>query len=646
MKKLIYPLTLLILATVGLRLSVYTVDAAEYVYVTLLGEHRATYDGGAEATGAGLHFGWPWPAQAVQRLDRRLQQFDLPATELLTHDPEGKTIDKMLLVEAYVCWKIADRQAVDLFVRRIGTVERANAILEPRIRSELGAAIGQMRMDDLVSTDVVPGTGKTRVDVTVDGLHDRLLSALKKPVTDEYGIELVDIRLRRFSHPAQVRESIFDRIKSERNKKVTEYIEEGGRLAQHRVRGRREGPQYAGQGAPRRGEAEGRGRRRGDAHPQRGAPAGPGVLRVPQEDGKAAEYPRRQQNGAAAVHQPADVRIDVPAAAAAARAEEGAGAEEGRPVMRWLILGFAGFLILLITAVTALTQVEPGERAVVRRFGMVLADRPGPGLYRGLPWGMDRVDRVAVGKVRRISVGFTGAESEDPSGTPAGQLVTGDHNLVNVQAEIYYKVSEDQVDKFALQADRVEPVLARLTEAALAEWIAGRTVDDVLVRGKLELPAHVRDVVQERLRPYDLGVEVEQASIIRLYPPDEVKTAFDEVAKAQTKIRTQINQAEQEKERRLSEARAEVFHKQRQAAAYTQEQKLQAQAEAAAFLKQLAQYRTLAARDPDYLNTLWLDGMTAIYAKMKEAGRIDVLDHYLSKEGLSITQFPLLPKKK
>jgi membrane protease subunit HflC len=163
----------------------------------------------------------------VQRLDRRLQQFDLPPTELLTHDPEGKTVDKMLLVEAYVCWRIADRDAVDLFVRRIGTLERASALLEPRIRSELGAAIGQMRMNDLVSIDVVPGSAKTRVDVSIDGLHDRLLKVLQGPVRSEYGIELVDIRLRRFSHPAQVRDSIFERIKSERARKAAEYASKG-----------------------------------------------------------------------------------------------------------------------------------------------------------------------------------------------------------------------------------------------------------------------------------------------------------------------------------------------------------------------------------------------------------------------------------
>ena len=61
------------------------------------------------ATGnAGLHVKLPWPIQSVQRLDRRVQLFDLPPAELLTHDPQGRTIDRTLTVEAYVC--LADRR--------------------------------------------------------------------------------------------------------------------------------------------------------------------------------------------------------------------------------------------------------------------------------------------------------------------------------------------------------------------------------------------------------------------------------------------------------------------------------------------------------------------------------------------------------
>ena len=49
--------------------------------------------------------------QSVHTLDRRLQFFDLPETELLTHDPKGNTIDRTLSVVAYVCWRITDRDA-------------------------------------------------------------------------------------------------------------------------------------------------------------------------------------------------------------------------------------------------------------------------------------------------------------------------------------------------------------------------------------------------------------------------------------------------------------------------------------------------------------------------------------------------------
>ena len=212
------------------RWSLYTVDAGEYAYVTLLGRPIATWDG-ADPNEAGLHIGWPWPVQAVQRLDRRIQIFDLPATELLTHDPDGKTIDKTLSVEAYVLWRIADRDSVDAFVRTMGTAEKAREVLWSRINSQLGAAIGQMRMSDLVSTE--PGTepGRTHVDDTLARLRATLFDDLRDQARREYGIDLVDIRLRRFSHPDEVRKSIFDRIASEREKKATEYKEEGKRLA-------------------------------------------------------------------------------------------------------------------------------------------------------------------------------------------------------------------------------------------------------------------------------------------------------------------------------------------------------------------------------------------------------------------------------
>src|SRR5438128_722894 len=121
-------LGLLALAALASWMSVFTVDPTEFVYVTEFGKHVWTYDGSL-TDDAGLHFRWPWPVGAVRRLDRRLQHFDLPAIELLTREPgeagdkgTGSGIDKTLTVDAYVCWRIADKDAVDRFVRHIDTL--------------------------------------------------------------------------------------------------------------------------------------------------------------------------------------------------------------------------------------------------------------------------------------------------------------------------------------------------------------------------------------------------------------------------------------------------------------------------------------------------------------------------------------------
>ncbi len=215
--------------------SCFTVDRADYVYVTQFGKPLITYDGENDA---GLHWKLPWPIQSVQRLDHRLQVFDLPGAELLTHDPKGQTIDRTLTISAYVCWQIAGETGVDRFIKTVGTPDRAVAILGQRISSRLGAEIGNMRLDDLIS--VAPNK---EVEERMDKLSQRLLdmgsngdspsnrNSLRASARRDYGIDLVDIRLRRFNYPPQVREEIFSRIRSERQKKVVDYQSEGEQLA-------------------------------------------------------------------------------------------------------------------------------------------------------------------------------------------------------------------------------------------------------------------------------------------------------------------------------------------------------------------------------------------------------------------------------
>jgi modulator of FtsH protease HflC len=232
MRKYLFVIVGLAVAAWLARTSLFTVDRTEFVYLTQFGRPVATFDG-ENAEEAGLHFKWPSPIQSVQRLDRRLQFFDLPGAELLTHDPRGKTIDKTLTVDAYVCWRIAGKEGADRFIRTVGTPERARTVLSGRISGELGAALGEMELDDLISVE--PG----KVDENRKRLQERLMrgatgaaGGLEGRALSDYGIKLVDVRLRRSNHPPAVREAIFDRIRSERNKKVAEYQSEGARQAE------------------------------------------------------------------------------------------------------------------------------------------------------------------------------------------------------------------------------------------------------------------------------------------------------------------------------------------------------------------------------------------------------------------------------
>jgi membrane protease subunit HflK len=305
----------------------------------------------------------------------------------------------------------------------------------------------------------------------------------------------------------------------------------------------------------------------------------------------------------------------------------------------------AGGLVLLAYLLTGVTQVRPGERAVIRRFGRVVA-KPGPGLHLGLPYGMDRVDRIPVDFVRPVRVGYDPAADESDEVTPPGQLLTGDHNLVNVQVVLDYTVRDEQIEDYVVQAERVDGVIARTAEAVLAEWVAERKVDDVLIQGKAELPALLVRRTQQRIAPYRLGVVVQNASVSYLFPPDEVRRAFDDVTRAQTAIRTQENQARQEAAQKRRAARAEQHRIEQLTMAYVKEQRVLAQAEAANFEQRLAQYRRLRRDNPSFLTGLWWDEIGKLFTQMKATGRIDLLDNHLGSEGLDITVSPAVPRKK
>ena len=306
-----------------------------------------------------------------------------------------------------------------------------------------------------------------------------------------------------------------------------------------------------------------------------------------------------------------------------------------------LLLALAAYLL------TGVTTVSPEERVVVRRFGKVVA-RPGPGLWVGLPWGMDRIDRVPVRSALQLAVGYNPETWSEEVTTPQGQFLTGDQNLVNVQLVLDYSIGDTDadLDDYVNHRDRVEAVLGRLTEAAAAEWAAARGVDQVLRTGNALLPATVMARLAERLPEHRLGVRVQRVSVGYLAAPEEVRAAFEAVTQAQTAIRTRELQAQQEASQRERQADALRYKLEQEAEEYRGSQLGQARAEATAFLGELAAFREVAKTNPEALAFLWWTEMAKALATLEaRGGKVKPLDQYLQNGELNVTEFLPLPKR-
>lgn len=309
--------------------------------------------------------------------------------------------------------------------------------------------------------------------------------------------------------------------------------------------------------------------------------------------------------------------------------------------MRRFLLVVVG-LLLLAWGLTGVVEVRPGEFAVIRRFGAFLEFKPRPGLHIGLPWGIDQVDRVPVDRIQTLAVGFDpdmnteeaqeAAVRRGESANPPGQLLTGDHNLVDVRVVVSFRVPEAELEDYVLARERVEPILGRLTETCLAEWVAGRRVDDVLLDGKVRLPGELMQSLTQHLTGYSLGIEIVDARVVYLAPPEQVKRAFDDVSRAQANIRTQETRARQEQFARREAAQADARRIEKSAEGYAYAQKELAVRNAQRFAQRVAVLVEAAQSNPRYLEQLWREERARVLKRLQETGQLGLVDGMLPTE--------------
>ncbi|MFN7952032.1 MAG: protease modulator HflC [bacterium] len=194
-----------VVAALVIQSCLFVVDVTEFAVITRLGKLR----GVVLAEERGLHWKLPAPIETVTTLDARLQVLDLPQAEYLTNDKTNVTI------ETYCVWRIHDPLA---FLQSVGTVKGAEARLGIVIGSELGAALGSVPFVQLVSTD--PKEHR---------LGDVLASITQSAATQatRYGVEVLDVRIKRLNFPDQNQSSVFDRMRAERDRIAKRFRSEG-----------------------------------------------------------------------------------------------------------------------------------------------------------------------------------------------------------------------------------------------------------------------------------------------------------------------------------------------------------------------------------------------------------------------------------
>jgi len=221
-----------ILLLLALPTTVIFVDETEHVVVERLGRIVAVYDRGPDR---GLHFKAPWPIDTVRRFDRRLRLFTPPGREVFTRDR------KNLIVEAFVCWQIADSPPVvtgDLtarpvvkFFRSLGNTDIAEARLGSRLQSILTTQLGQLSLSDLVHADDVsaPPQTATQLSRVAESLQQSVVQRPEESAawTERLGIDIVDVRIHRLSLPTANQHAVYERMRSERQKMAERYRSAG-----------------------------------------------------------------------------------------------------------------------------------------------------------------------------------------------------------------------------------------------------------------------------------------------------------------------------------------------------------------------------------------------------------------------------------
>ena len=278
--------------------------------------------------------------------------------------------------------------------------------------------------------------------------------------------------------------------------------------------------------------------------------------------------------------------------------------------------------IIVIYFLTGIFQVGPSEVALVKTFGKY-SYMAQPGIHYRLPYPFQSHVIVDVATVRKIEIGFRsiikGSNIDYVSVPKEALMITGDGNIVSVEAVIQYRVKDPVALTF--NVTNIENLVRFTTESVLREKIAMKSIDDVLTVGRDIIAMETAKQVQKILDSYSSGIKVENVYLQEVAPPEAVLAAFDDVNNAKQDRERYINEAKKYANDIIPKAEGKAQMILKEAEAYANEIYLKALGEAKRFERILEEYR----KAPDITKKrLFLDAMQIALANSKN--RILILD--------------------
>ena len=196
--------------------TLYTVDETQLVVVTRFGDVRAVH------ASSGLKAKVPF-IDSVNGFNRRLLRVDVPPSTLPDREKE------FLVIDAYARYRIID---VRKFFEKLGTTERAEDRIGRIVISGLREEIGNRIKEEIIGArkegpegqEVVIGTD-TRQEILdiVRAASDKAVNSTE----NDFGVEVVDVRIKRADFPEAAQQNIFSRMRAERDRISREFRAEG-----------------------------------------------------------------------------------------------------------------------------------------------------------------------------------------------------------------------------------------------------------------------------------------------------------------------------------------------------------------------------------------------------------------------------------